>query len=174
MNLTIERIAESATVPSQGTQGAAGYDLYACLHDPEGALRPVVSELPSKFRGLSVSGPAARAVEGPRLILRHGGLAAIPLGFKTEFDAGWHALIQARSGIAARGIIVPNAPGLIDSDYRGEWMVLLLNLSGTPFVIGHGDRIAQVRFCETIEPEITHGIVGTTCRGEGGFGSTGR
>ena len=104
-----------------------------------------------------------------------GRIAAIPTGLSMEIPQGFEGQVRPRSGLATKhGVTVPNAPGTIDSDYRGEVAVVLVNLGGEPFVIGRGDRIAQlvvapvaaVRFEEV--PEL-----GETARGAGGFGSSG-
>ena len=89
---------------------------------------------------------------------------------------GYEAQIRPRSGMAAKyGITVVNAPGTIDSDYRGEIKVILMNLTRVPFKIKHGDRIAQMvinRFERIVWNEIDD--LDETDRGEGGFGSTGK
>jgi dUTP pyrophosphatase len=100
----------------------------------------------------------------------------IPTGFKMEIPVGYEAQIRPRSGLALKaGVTLTNAPGTIDSDYRGPVGVILHNLGSEPFAVKHGDRIAQIviapvtqaMFAETAE-------LGTTSRGDGGFGSTGR
>lgn len=100
----------------------------------------------------------------------------VPLGFKTEFEDGYVALIYARSGLATKqGLAPANKVGVIDSDYRGEWKVALHNHSGNPQIIAANERIAQVVFqkIEYAEFEETDEINDTE-RGEGGFGSTGK
>ena len=101
--------------------------------------------------------------------------ALVPTGLYIALPKGLEAQIRARSGLASRhGIIVPNAPGTIDSDYRGEIKVLLMNLTDTPFDIKDGDRIAQLIVAPYVS--ITWKSVNQlteTARGEGGFGSTG-
>ena len=103
--------------------------------------------------------------------------ASVPTGIAIEVPPGHAALVLPRSGLAARhGIALVNAPGLIDSGYRGEVRVLLLNTDPIePFAIGPGDRIAQllvVPFAE-VEPVAVDELA-LSIRGEGGFGSTGR
>jgi len=103
--------------------------------------------------------------------------AVVPTGVALEIPDGFAGLVLPRSGLAARhGIALVNAPGLIDSGYRGEIRVLLLNTDRSdPFEVAPGDRIAQlvitpVAAAEAVEvPEL-----GTSMRGEGGFGSSGR
>lgn len=87
---------------------------------------------------------------------------------------GFEGQIRARSGLAAQRIIVPNSPGTIDADYRGEVKVLLLNL-GADKVFLAGDRIAQLVIAEVPDVELIEGdVTNDTRRGKGGFGSTGR
>ena len=103
------------------------------------------------------------------------GRAIVPTGLFLEIPAGYEVQVRPRSGLAAkRGITVLNAPGTIDADYRGEVCVILVNLSGEPFVIERGERIAQLVLArhEVIEWEETAELGGSE-RGAGGFGSTG-
>jgi dUTP pyrophosphatase len=106
-----------------------------------------------------------------------GGRAVIGTGLAVAIPEGYAGFVQPRSGLAARhGLSVVNAPGLIDSGYRGEVRVLLLNTDATePFTIEPGDRIAQLVLVavETPEPEEVEEL-DETVRGAGGFGSTGR
>ena len=102
--------------------------------------------------------------------------AMIPTGLFVELPEGCEMQIRPRSGLAAKhGITVLNSPGTIDADYRGEIKVILVNLSNSPFVIEPGERIAQmiVARYEQIEWESDEEL-GTTERGAGGFGSTGK
>jgi dUTP pyrophosphatase len=108
--------------------------------------------------------------------LERGDIALVPCGFSVAIPAGFEAQIRPRSGLAAKfGVTVVNSPGTIDSDYRGEVKVALVNLGQAAFVVERGTRIAQmlvvpvprIRWEEVAElPE--------TARGEGGFGHTGR
>ena len=102
-------------------------------------------------------------------------IAMIPAGFKCEIPAGYHAKITARSSIGKKGIIIPNSPGIIYSDYRGDIRVLLLNLSGEPFEIKRGDRIAQWLLEKNVEYawQAVEELSETT-RDSAGFGTTGR
>ncbi len=108
-------------------------------------------------------------------VLESGKHALIPTGISLEIPEGFEAQIRPRSGLAAKfGITVLNSPGTIDSDYRGEIKVILINLSGKDFVIHNGDRIAQMVIAkhETASFDISD-TLGETERGAGGFGSTG-
>lgn len=101
--------------------------------------------------------------------------SAVPTGLKVAIPDGWEGQIRPRSGLAFRqGLSIPNAPGTIDSDYRGELKVLLINLGDAPIVIERGMRIAQMLITPAPQAEIQ--IVqdlDETQRGESGFGSTG-
>lgn len=101
--------------------------------------------------------------------------AKVPTGLAIELPEGYEAQVRPRSGLASKhGITVLNAPGTIDSDYRGELAVLLVNLGSEPFVVNDGDRIAQLvvapvsRAMFLVRDELSE-----TERGSGGFGSTG-
>lgn len=102
--------------------------------------------------------------------------AMIPTGIYLALPEGTEAQVRPRSGLAAKfGISVLNAPGTIDADYRGEVKVILVNLSNAPFTVNPGERIAQLVIAryERIEWDEVE-TLDETCRGEGGFGSTGR
>jgi dUTP pyrophosphatase len=115
------------------------------------------------------------AVEGER-VLAPGERALIPTGFRIELPPGYEAQVRPRSGLALRhGVVLPNAPGTIDSDYRGELRVILWNTGPEPFRLRRGDRVAQL----VVAPVARAALVpvealAATARGEGGFGHTGR
>ncbi|MBC5805417.1 MAG: dUTP diphosphatase [Candidatus Eremiobacter antarcticus] len=137
---------DGLALPSYMTDGAAGCD-----------LRAAVSE----------SDP---------LTLQPGQRALVPAGFCMALPQGFEAQIRPRSGLAVEhGIGCLNAPGTIDSDYRGPVCVLLINLGREPFVIRRGDRIAQmiISRVERVEFRRTQ-TLDATARGGGGFGSTGK
>ncbi|MDE5635894.1 MAG: dUTP diphosphatase [Muribaculaceae bacterium] len=99
----------------------------------------------------------------------------IPTGLFVSIPAGYECQVRPRSGLAAKyGVTVANAPGTIDSDYRGEIKVILVNLSQSPFVINDGERVAQLVFApyQRIEWAPVANL-DETDRGEGGFGHTG-
>ncbi len=102
--------------------------------------------------------------------------ALVPTGLFIELPKGFEAQIRPRSGLAFKhGITVLNSPGTIDADYRGEIKVLLVNLSGDPFMINDGERIAQMVIAshEQISWKTTDALQDSN-RGAGGFGSTGK
>ncbi|TMQ64832.1 MAG: dUTP diphosphatase [Candidatus Eisenbacteria bacterium] len=105
-----------------------------------------------------------------------GQVLAVPTGIRLEIPPGYEGQIRARSGLAARHAIgVPNAPGTIDADYRGEVQVLLVNFGTRPYVVRRGDRIAQLVFAPVARATLeTTSALTETARGEGGFGHTGR
>ena len=115
------------------------------------------------------------ALDAPVLIAPRSRVA-VPTGIALELPAGHEGQVRPRSGLARRhGITVLNAPGTIDEDYRGELVVLLVNLGEEPYEIAPGERIAQLVVAEVarVTTELTDGPLSETARGEGGFGSTG-
>ena len=141
----IKRLREKAVMPTRGSDGAAGLDLYACLD------APVTIE--------------------PR------GLYRIPTGIAIALpDKGTVGLIFARSGLGVKhGVSLPNAVGVIDSDYRGEVTVGIGNTGPEPYVLSPGERFAQLVVMPVYEAVLTEtDDLGETERGSGGFGSTGK
>ncbi|MCR9122067.1 MAG: dUTP diphosphatase [Phyllobacteriaceae bacterium] len=138
--------AEGLDLPVYATEGAAGMDMRAAVPD-----------------------------DAP-LVLAPGERAAVPTGFIMVVPDGFEAQIRPRSGLAARhGVTCLNTPGTIDSDYRGEVHVLLINLGDSAFEITRGMRIAQLVIAPVTRAQIaeTTEQPGETGRGSGGFGSTG-
>src|SRR5262249_20077444 len=117
---------------------------------------------------------AAVEADAP-LTLAPGSRALVPTGFVFEIPAGYEGQVRPRSGLAFKhGITCLNTPGTIDSDYRGEVKVLLINLGEEPFEITRGMRIAQLVIAPAIQARIAEITQATaTERGAGGFGSTG-
>ena len=117
----------------------------------------------------------AAAVTEP-LVLEPGARALVACGVAIEIPPGWEGQVRPRSGLAVKhGVTVLNAPGTVDSDYRGEIKVALINLGSEPFLIERGDRIAQLVLCEVAQAVavVERAALGETDRGAGGFGSTG-
>ena len=137
--------AEGLALPAYESAGAAGMDLRAAV--PED--RP--------------------------LILRPGHRALVPTGLVFELPEGFEGQVRPRSGLALRhGITCLNTPGTIDSDYRGEVQVLLVNLGDQDFAVERGMRVAQMVVAPVARAQIEErGLAGATARGAGGFGSTG-
>lgn len=109
-----------------------------------------------------------------RAIIQPGRIEAIPTGFACAVPAGLELQVRPRSGLAARYIGVANAPGTIDSDYRGEIKVLVHNMGSEPFTIEPLDRIAQLVLAPVMRrPIMLVDELDETKRGAGGFGSTG-
>ncbi|MXP40616.1 dUTP diphosphatase [Altererythrobacter soli] len=109
------------------------------------------------------------------LVLEPGARHAVATGLAVAIPPGYEIQVRPRSGLALKhGISVPNAPGTIDSDYRGELKVILINLSGEPFPIHRGDRVAQIVLAPVTLAEWQEvAELDETARGAGGFGSTG-
>ncbi len=125
--------------------------------------------------------PGSAAVDlrnaGPDVTLPPLGRVLVPTGLSIALPEGTEAQVRPRSGLAfRRGIGIPNAPGTIDSDYRGELCVPLINFDREPQTILHGERVAQLvvaRVCRIVWHEV-EALPVDSVRGEGGFGSTGR
>jgi dUTP pyrophosphatase len=110
------------------------------------------------------------------LVLPPGKHVVVPSGLCMALPWGHEAQVRPRSGLAARhGVTVLNSPGTIDSDYRGEISVILINHGEEPFVIRRGERIAQIVIARVERAELVPvAALSTSIRGSGGFGSTGR
>ena len=140
----VQLISDGARLPVYGSSQAAGADLCACL------------------------GNQSLTIEPHRW-------AMVPTGIAIALPVGYEAQVRPRSGLAAKkGITVLYSPGTVDSDYRGEVKVILINHSDEPFVINDGDRIAQMVIArhESASFEVVSSLDETE-RGSGGFGSTG-
>jgi dUTP pyrophosphatase len=100
----------------------------------------------------------------------------VPTGWRIALPLGFEAQIRPRSGLALKhGILIPNAPGTIDADYRGELQVILMNAGEADFEIARGDRIAQLVIARVLHPEwVEVDELDETSRGAGGFGHTGQ
>jgi len=139
---------------------------------PHGADLPLPSYQSAQAAGMDLF--AAVPAEAP-LVIAPGQRVLIPTGLTVALPAGTEGQIRPRSGLAIRhGVTVLNAPGTIDSDYRGEIGVILVNLSDESFIISRGMRIAQL----VVQPVLRARIeevhqLDETSRGGGGFGSTG-
>ena len=139
------QLNDGARLPVYSSAQAAGADLCACLGN------------------------------GRTMTLEPHRWALVPTGMRIALPEGFEAQVRPRSGLAAKsGITVLNSPGTVDSDYRGEVKVILINHSDVPFVINDGDRIAQMVIArhETASFAVVPSLEDTE-RGEGGFGSTG-
>lgn len=148
LKLKIQRLPHAADLPLPAYQsaGAAGLDLMAAV-------------------------PADAPV-----MLAPGARASIPTGIAIELPKGTEGQVRPRSGLSARdGITVLNAPGTIDSDYRGEIHVILVNFGAKSFAVARGMRIAQLVIAPVFQPRISEATsLPKTTRGEKGFGSTGQ
>lgn len=142
--LRVRRLSPESVVPQYKSAEAAGLDLAACL--PSGAV---------------TIGPGA--------------IVKVPTGLAVAIEPGYEGQVRPRSGLASNhGVTLPNTPGTIDSDYRGEVLVPLINLGREPFVVEHGSRIAQLVIAPVSRATIVEvDALDDTARGTGGFGSTG-
>lgn len=109
-------------------------------------------------------------------VLAPGQYAMVPTGFAMAIPAGFEMQVRPRSGLAAKhGVTVLNTPGTVDSDYRGEVAIILINLGAAPFAIARGDRIAQGVIAAAPQADLVEvAALDETNRGAGGFGSTGK
>jgi dUTP pyrophosphatase len=129
--------------------------------------------LPS-YASAGAAGLDLRAAVRAPLVVAPGERVLVPTGLRIAVPAGYEAQVRPRSGLALRhGILLPNAPGTIDSDYRGEVQVILWNAGAEPFAIARGDRIAQLVIAPVARVELDEVALDETRRGGGGFGSTG-
>ncbi|MBN1619829.1 dUTP diphosphatase [candidate division WOR-3 bacterium] len=129
--------------------------------------------LPPEYKSEEAAGADLKSCEDA--VILPGEWKAVRTGIALEIPEGYHAEIRPRSGLALKhGITVLNSPGTVDSDYRGEVMVILINYSGRDFQIRAGDRIAQMVVTGSIRCSFAEsGSLRETGRGDGGFGHTG-
>ena len=144
MQVKFKKLDPAAVLPTYGSAGAAGADLYAL---------PTMQPL---------------TIQPGQTVFVHTGLAA-------AIPDGYAGLVFARSGLASkRGLAPANKVGVIDSDYRGEWMIALHNHDSLPRTVQPGERVAQLVIVPVLTPEIIEtDSLDETARGAGGFGSTG-
>ena len=142
--IRVKKVRENAILPTYGSDGAAGADLYACLED--------------------------------EIVIAPGQSAFVPTGLSMEIPVGCAGLIYARSGLACkRGLAPANKVGVVDSDYRGEFMVVLHNHGTEVQTVAHGERIAQLVITPVFTPAFCEvDSLTDTQRAAGGFGSTGK
>lgn len=129
-----------------------------------------------EYKTKGSAGADVSALLKERIVLKPGERAAVPTGLRIELPLGYEAQMRPRSGLALqKGITCLNSPGTIDSDYRGELKVILVNLGQEAVTIDSGDRIAQIVVSPITRArfELADELSGTA-RGSGGFGSTGK
>jgi dUTP pyrophosphatase len=131
--------------------------------------------LPAYMTAGAAGADVVAAVREP-LVLAPGARALVPTGFALEVPPGYEVQIRPRSGLALKhGVTILNAPGTIDSDYRGPVGVILINHGHDPFTIARGDRIAQMIVAPVVRAAFSEvDDLAPSERGTGGFGSTGR
>jgi len=127
------------------------------------------------YQTAGASGMDLRADVEEEITIPALGRALVPTGIAVAIPPGMEGQVRPRSGLAIKsGVTCLNAPGTIDSDYRGEIRVVLVNLGGEPFRVRRGDRIAQLVFSPVARVTwVEVGALDCTPRGEGGFGHTG-
>lgn len=132
------------------------------------------AKVPS-YQSKGAAGADVCAFLGEDVVIESGEYKMIPTGLFLEIPEGFEVQVRPRSGLAAKnGVTVLNAPGTIDSDYRGEIKVILINHSKQPFTVKNGDRIAQLVVASVVQASFESAErLSATERGEGGFGSTG-
>lgn len=138
---------------------------------------PDATDLPlPRYQTEGAAGVDLYAAVREPVVLQPGERALIRTGIRIALPPGYEAQVRPRSGLAARhGIALVNSPGTIDSDYRGEIQVVVINLGQEPFTIQRGERIAQLVVAPVVRIEWEPvGELPATTRGEGGFGHTGR
>ena len=142
--IAVRKLRANAQLPTYGSAGAAGADLYACLEEA--------------------------------VTIAPGETVFVPTGLAMEIPAGYVGLIYARSGMACkRGLAPANKVGVIDSDYRGEFIVALHNHGSRPQTVDCGERIAQLVITPVLMPGFAEvAELSDTSRGSSGFGSTGK
>ena len=145
INLSVKRLSPNAVIPQYATAGSAGMDLHACIDQP--------------------------------LTIAPGERVKVPTGLAIALPTpGYAAFLFPRSGLGVKsGITLPNCVGVVDSDYRGEVIVGLINLSDTDYTVQPGDRIAQMVILPVTHAQLrVVSELPQTQRGSGGFGSTGK
>ena len=147
MNIKVKRMSEEAKLPTRGSEKAAAYDVYACLPDKN----------------------------TPVTIMPHQTML-IGTGLRMAPPEGFYVGVYARSGLSSKeGLRPANCVGVIDEDYRGEYLVAVHNDSEVTRSVKHGDRIAQILLQKRYDMDFEEvDELDTTGRGEGGFGSTGK
>lgn len=147
MNIKVKRMNKEAKLPTRGSEKAAAYDVYACLPDKN----------------------------APVTIMPHQTML-IGTGLRMAPPEGFYVGVYARSGLSSKeGIRPANCVGVIDEDYRGEYLVAVHNDSEVTRSVRHGDRIAQILLQKRYDMDFEEvDELDTTGRGDGGFGSTGK
>lgn len=127
------------------------------------------------YESAGAAGMDVQAAVRGELTLEPGDVVLVPTGFGVAIPIGYEMQVRPRSGLAVKyGLTVLNSPGTIDSDYRGEVKIALINLGRKPFIIHRGDRIAQLVLAPVTRASFTLvKALDQTCRAAGGFGHTG-
>lgn len=163
MNIKIKRLTETATVPTKAHSTDACFDIYAdCPNNKYEVARDAYDVAITEY--------------GEGIAIEPGKAVTIHTGFATDIPEGYFAAVFPRSGMGIkRHLRLSNSTGIIDSSYRGEWMVALYNDGKEAQIIHHGDRIAQFTLLPVLSITLTEvSELNETERGENGFGSSGK
>lgn len=128
------------------------------------------------YETAGAAGADVRACLSAALVIKAGERVLVPTGLAMEIPQGYEIQVRPRSGLSLKtSLMVVNAPGTIDSDYRGEVKIILGNLGSKDEVINHGDRVAQLVLAPVTQAQyLVENMLSETVRGAGGFGSTGK
>jgi dUTP pyrophosphatase len=170
--VTEAREPRQAGAPQNAHSGGGAVPLHPRVHFRRLPSNP---DLPLPERATAhAAGFDIRSAED-EVVLQPGEIRLVSTGLVMELPEGVECQVRPRSGLALKhGITLPNSPGTIDPDYRGELRIIMQNLGEAPVTLARGERIAQLVFARFETPEIAEsGELSATRRGEGGFGSTG-
>lgn len=162
LNLKIQRLTNTAKLPTKAHDTDACFDIYADIPD-------------KKHNGFSYSEERNKIEPGDGVAIHPHQTVLIPTGFATEIPHGFWGAIFARSGLASKqGLRPAQGVPVIDESYRGQWFIPLYNQSDEVQIVHHGDRICQFMLLPYFDTTLTEvNNLSTTDRGEGGFGSSG-
>lgn len=147
IDISFKKLISEAIIPTRATPGSSGFDLYG--------VQPFD--------------------QGVTWVFEPGDIFEIPTGIALQLPLGMEGQVRSRSGLASKGLVVANSPGTIDSDYRGQIIVLLANIGRSKLLVNHGERVAQLVICPVLNAcfvEVEQ--LTNSDRGVGRFGSTGR
>lgn len=174
LNLKIQRLTDTAKLPTKGHEDDACFDIYADIPDEEYTItKDMTLENLADF----MFSPGVNLKEqGKGVAIHPHQTVLIPTGFATEIPHGFWGAIFARSGLSSKqGLRPSQGVPVIDESYRGQWMIPLHNDSEETRIIHHGDRICQFMLLPYFDTKLIEvDSLSTTDRGEGGFGSSGR
>ena len=184
--LAVEKLYPQARLPVYATEGSAGADVSACItgvvtlgrREEKGYPFPTHIFAAGAREGAGICSRCHGTKEQhvPAIVIRPGQRISVGTGLRFGIPGGWEMQVRPRSGLAlSHGITTCNSPGTVDSDYRGELQVALINMDPKDaYIILDGDRIAQLIVSPCVRAKFHEEIVPVTGRGSAGFGSTGK